>query len=126
MSSCVINHHNCDYDTNCGLTCEGVYQREVLSDPGFVPPPGHYEDFIAMCVQYYFPGGCSGSVGDSLLPPGSSSFELTPAVIDSINAAFAIGFLGGVLNALPAVSCMVVVLLVVYLFAYATKPKGGS
>jgi len=122
MSSCVISHHNCDYDTNCGLTCEGVYQREVLSDPGFAPPPGHYEDFIAMCLQYYFPGGCSGSS----LSDSSFSFELSPAMVDSINAAFATGFLGGVLSALPAVFCMVAVLVVVYLFAYATKPKGGS
>jgi len=120
MSFCdsPISHSSCESDSNCGLTCSQLYAREVSSDPSFVPPPGHYEDFMTMCSSYYFPGGCSGvSSGSS---PGQF-VELSPAVIDSLDRFFLDGFHGGIVFSLPYLSALVCVLLACYLLVSSTK-----
>jgi hypothetical protein len=62
----VIRHDNCAFDANCGLTCDGVFQRELAANPGMVVPPGFYEDFISSCYLFYWPDGCSSFASDSL------------------------------------------------------------
>ena len=96
-ADCVISHHNCDYDSNCGLTCSQLYQKELSNDPGFVPPPGHYEDFISMCMTFYFPGGCSSGSGDSPGFDSSGTVWLNLAGVDSASYSrfwsdFGLGF----------------------------------
>jgi len=71
-NSCVINHSSCSHDTNCGLTCDGVYRREIQSNPGFVPSQSHYDDWLRQCVALYFPDGCGLSSGSSFSPDSST------------------------------------------------------
>jgi len=87
FAACVINHHNCDYDTNCGFTCDGVYQRELAAS-GMSFNQSHYDDFMSGCMQYYFPGGCGSSGSGS--SSGSSS-EVETVSMFSLSG-FMIGF----------------------------------
>jgi hypothetical protein len=54
----IINHDNCEFDANCGLTCNGIIQRELTNDPSFVITQEFYEDFMINCVNFYWPQGC--------------------------------------------------------------------
>jgi len=73
----VISHQSCDYDSNCGMTCDQLFWSELSKDPSVVYTPDFYADFMAMCVQFYFPGVCpggsSGDSGSSGFSPGDSS-----------------------------------------------------
>jgi hypothetical protein len=61
----IINHDNCEFDANCGLTCNGIVQRELTNDPSFVITPEFYDDFMQNCALYYWPSGCPGTSSSS-------------------------------------------------------------
>jgi len=127
MSYCnaVINHSNCDFDTNCGLTCDQVYQRELSNlSPEEIANlgPNHYSEFMQMCVAYYFPDGCpDGSGGSSSSVGGGGGFELSPGAIDSLNVFFIDGFHGGILFSLPYLSGIFCVFLACFILISAGK-----
>ena len=122
MSFCnsVINHNNCDYDTNCGLTCDQVFWREANADPNFVFSQDHYNDFMSMCQQYYFPSGCpDGSDGSSSSNGGGCG--LGPETLDSLNQFFLDGFYGGIIFTLPYLSGIFFILLASFLLISSYK-----
>lgn len=116
----IIRHDNCEFDDRCGLTCQGIIDRELALDPSLAPmlTPEFIDDFLENCALFYWPSGCpsSSSTGE-----GSNYLELTPGAIDTLVAVFQHGYLGGVLWGLFPFSGIFSVLAVIGLFSHAVK-----
>jgi len=88
--NCVIQHDSCDFDSNCGFTCEQVFWRELASDSSAVYSTEFYEDFMNMCTRYYFPNGCDSSSG-SVCPSSEFNWnEVNSGFVEAFPVFFAI------------------------------------
>lgn len=123
LSSCIIQHDNCSHDANCGLTCDGIFQRELVNDPSFNPPSGFYEDFIENCFLFYWPSGsCPSGDGGNGNGSGFSSVDSVEAVM--VMQSFNDGFMAGLLSVMPICFGVFAVLTVVFLLSHSVKAKG--
>ena len=120
----IINHDNCAFDTNCGLTCQGIIDRELALDPSMAPmlTPEFLDDFLTNCAIFYWPDGCPNTAPpDSISGGNSGNMELTPATVDSVVQAFTQGFQGGVLTYIPIIAGALAIIAVIHLISYAVS-----
>jgi hypothetical protein len=117
-----ISHDNCAFDSNCGLTCDGIVQRELANDPSFAITPEFYKDFMESCEFFYWPNGCPNALPpDSISVGNGGGMELTPATVDSVVQAFTQGFQGGVLTYIPVVAGALAIIAVIHLISYSVS-----